>query len=125
MEIFNKQVKNYLRHYVDYLQDDWLDYLPDAELAGVTVLLTALSAFFANHGYHPRTGFEPPGTYEGRGKAEIEHADKIVTRTEEIREHLREHIAWALTSVLHYITIYRQRTEVKGNPSYTFLLGCI
>jgi hypothetical protein len=93
MEIFNKQVKNYLRHYVDYLQDDWLDYLPDAELAGVTVLLTALSAFFANHGYHPRTGFEPPGTYEGRGKAEIEHADKIVTRTEEIREHLREHIA--------------------------------
>ena len=61
-EIYNKLVKNYLRHYIDYLQDDWLDYLPDAELAGNSATHSAIgmSAFFANHGYHPRTGFEPP-----------------------------------------------------------------
>jgi len=117
-EIYNKLVKNYLRHYIDYLQDDWLDYLPDAELAGNSATHSAIgmSAFFANHGYHPRTGFEPPGTYEGRGKAEIEHADKIVARTEEIREHLREHIAWAQSE-------YQEQADKNRQPHPQYRIG--
>ena len=110
-EIYNKQVKNYLRHYVDYLQDDWVDYLPDAELAGNSANHSAIgmSPFFANHGYHPRTGFEPPGTYEGRGKAEVEYADKIVARTEAIQEHLREHIVWAQSE-------YQEQADKNRQP---------
>jgi hypothetical protein len=46
--------------------------LPDAELAGnIANHSVGMSPFFANHGYHPRTGFEPLGTYEGRGKAAV------------------------------------------------------
>jgi hypothetical protein len=104
----NKLIKNYLWHYVDYLQDDWLDYLPDAELAGSAI---GMSAFFAN--YHSRTGFEPPGTYEGRGRAD---ADKIVARTEEIREHLCEHIAWAQSE-------YQEQADKNRQPHPQYKIG--
>jgi hypothetical protein len=117
-EIYVKQVKNYFRHYVDYLQDDWVDFTPDAELVGNTAVhsATGMSPFFANNGYHPRIGFEPPGTYENRGKAEIEHADEIVLRSEAVREHLREHMAWAQGE-------YKDQADKSRQPHPEYKVG--
>ncbi len=56
---------------------------------------TGMSPFFADKGYHPRTGAEPPETYTKRGNTKLEHADKIVARTEATREWLQTQIAWA------------------------------
>lgn len=39
---------------------------------------TDVTPFFADYGYHPHTGIEPPGTYEGERKAELLAADEIV-----------------------------------------------
>ena len=59
-------------------------------------------------GYHPRSGAEPPGTYEGRGKAEAEAADKIIERTEKMNEWLKDQIAWAQGDYERYANKHRQ-----------------
>lgn len=95
----NKVMKNYLRAYVRYAQDDWVDHLPDAEFAAnnhVNVT-TGMTPFFADHGYHPQTGCEPPGTFNSTisGKAELLQADKIIEKQNAIREWLIDHITSA------------------------------
>ena len=117
-ERWNQEIKNYLRHYVDYLQEDWVDYLPEAELSMNSRENSAIgmSPFFANHGYHPRTGIEPPGTYEGRGKAEIEVADKMVERLEAIRKHMSEKMAWAQGE-------YQEQANRQRQPHPNYRIG--
>ena len=55
-ERFNVVMEQYLRSYVNYLQDDWNSWLPLAEFAANNHLseATQLSPFFALHGYHPK-----------------------------------------------------------------------
>jgi len=52
----NQTLETYLRTYINYQQDDWVDYLPIAEFAYNNSIhsATTLSPFFANYGYHPR-----------------------------------------------------------------------
>lgn len=92
----NKFVKGYLRNYVNYL--------PDAEFMANNFVNESIgiTPFFANKGYHPRTGLEPPRTYEGRGKAEIEKADKITERVKNMREWLQDQLVWAQEEYAKY-----------------------
>jgi hypothetical protein len=57
----NAVLEQYLRAYVSYMQDDWSDWLPLAEIAANSIFseTTGLSPFFANYGFHPRLGVEP------------------------------------------------------------------
>ena len=66
----NKVMKNYLRSYINYAQDNWVDYLSDAEFAvnNHVNVSTGMTPFFADHGFHPRSGIEPPGIYEEKEK---------------------------------------------------------
>src|SRR3979411_583979 len=59
-ERMNAVMEQHLRAYVNYLQDNWTDYLFLAEFAGNNQVsdTTTLSPFFANLGYHPRCDFE-------------------------------------------------------------------
>jgi hypothetical protein len=52
-------LETYLRAYVSYQQDDWIDYLPLAEFAfnNHENSSTKQTPFFSNLGYHPT--FEP------------------------------------------------------------------
>jgi hypothetical protein len=54
-ERLNQILEQYLRIYVDYLQDDWNSLLPLAEFAynNATHSATGVTPFFANKGYHP------------------------------------------------------------------------
>jgi hypothetical protein len=54
----NKVMKTYLRNYINYTQNNWVDFLPDAEFAAnnMTNASTGMTPFFINNGYHPRTG---------------------------------------------------------------------
>lgn len=60
-ERINAELEQYLRLYVDWAQDDWVDWLPLAEFAGNNAVseTTGASPFFANYGFHPRMGVEP------------------------------------------------------------------
>ena len=57
----NKVMKNYLRAYVNHLQDDWVDNLPMAEFLANNHVneSTGMTPFFADNGFHPRTSVEP------------------------------------------------------------------
>jgi Chromo (CHRromatin Organisation MOdifier) domain/Integrase core domain len=52
----NQSVEQYLRTYVNYLQDDWFDLLPIAEFAHNNAYHSSIgmTPFYANYGYHPR-----------------------------------------------------------------------
>jgi hypothetical protein len=53
-------MEQYLRAYVNYLQDDWADWLPLAEFATNNQVSEAhgSSPFFANKGFDPRYQFD-------------------------------------------------------------------
>ena len=57
----NSQLEQYLRTYVTYMQDDWVNWLPLAEVAINTIRssTTGVTPFFANYGHEARMGFEP------------------------------------------------------------------
>ena len=52
-EKFNAVMEQYLRSYVNYLQDDWVERLPLAEFVANNQVseTTGISPFFANYGY--------------------------------------------------------------------------
>ncbi len=61
IERINAELEQYLRLYVDWAQDDWVDWLLLAEFAGNDAVseTTGVSPFFANYGFNPRMGVEP------------------------------------------------------------------
>ncbi|KAJ8174656.1 hypothetical protein LV157_008777 [Aspergillus fumigatus] len=54
-------IEQYLRHYVNYQQDDWVTYLPMAQFAYNNAIhsTTGETPFFANYGYNPTLLGEP------------------------------------------------------------------
>src|SRR6266550_4623710 len=59
-ECINASMEEYLRTYVNYLQDDWVRLLPLAEFAGNNQVssTTGASPFFAVYGRNPRVDFD-------------------------------------------------------------------
>ena len=102
----NKVMKNYLRAYVKHTQDDWVDYLPEAEFAvnNHVNVSTGITPFFADHGYRPRSGIEPPIPYEKgtAGRAELLSADQIAARQEAMRKWLTDNLTWAQADQTKY-----------------------
>ena len=57
----NQTLKQYLRVYCNYQQDNWSELLPLAEFAynNAPSATTGISPFFANTGYHPNISVHP------------------------------------------------------------------
>jgi hypothetical protein len=57
----NSGVEQYLRAFMNFHQNDWVQWLPLAEFAANNVIseTTGVSPFFANYGFNPRLGVEP------------------------------------------------------------------
>jgi hypothetical protein len=53
----NQTLKQYLRHFVNYQQDNWIKLLLIAQLAynATATLTTGISPFYANYGFNPKT----------------------------------------------------------------------
>ena len=51
----NQTIEQYLRHYINYEQNDWVTFLPMAQFAfnNAAHTTTRETPFYANHGYHP------------------------------------------------------------------------
>jgi len=85
-EQMNAVMEQYLQSYVNYLQDDWADWLPIAEFASHnhTLETTAVSPFFANLSYDPRWQFSCRPPYPTKQKINKrvlrrKHCSKLTT----------------------------------------------
>ena len=107
----NKVMINYLRAYISHTQDDWVDHLPMAEFSANNHIneSTGMTPFFADNGFHPRTGIEPPQAYQGAGRrAELMAADKIIPNQEETLSHLQDQLVWTQNEQAHWANQHRQ-----------------
>lgn len=112
-----KAFKQYLRKFVNYAQDNWVDFLPDAEFMVNTHISasTGVSPFFADNGFHPRTGLEPK-SQEDSQPAEVTRADRLLERHNAMREYLQEQLCWIQEEQERHANKLRQ-------PHLAFKLG--
>lgn len=95
----NAWLKQYLRAFVNYEQDNWALFLPVAEFVANSSInaSTGTSAFFATKGYKPHSGLEPARAYksdiQGPAKLDIARADKFAEHLEALQEACRQEIA--------------------------------
>ncbi len=119
-ERMNSIMEQYLRSYVSYLQDDWVDWLPMAEFTAnnSTSESTRMSPFLANYGQHPRLGFEPPTekprpTYQ---HSQVRDANRFVESMQDITEYLREEMGWAQA-------VYEEKANRNRIPAPAYQVG--
>jgi hypothetical protein len=109
-EIINAAMNKYLRSFVSFTQDDWVDWLPLAEFATNNQVneTTGISPFFANYGFNPRMGIEParprPPVLTAQAKKEFLRADVVANRFDRI-----------LTQLKALARISQQRYEDNAN----------
>jgi len=89
----NAVMEQYLRAYVNYLQDDWTDHLFLAEFARNSQVsdTTTLSPFFTNLGYHTRCDFELDIQVDD---PEEQRAQTAAERLRRIHEGARSEVRW-------------------------------
>jgi hypothetical protein len=118
-EAENKEMERYIRTYVSYLQDDWVEWLPLAEFAANNAPseTTKVSPFYATKGYNPRMSFDiRPAKNEARNPKEVEErkrALRLATHLKEVWEQLREQIGLAQTRMERFADRNR-----KPAPAY-------
>lgn len=94
-ERINAILEQYLRAFMNFHQDDWVDWLPLAEFASNNTVseTTGFSPFFANYGFNPRLGFEPrpPCSPDKtlQQRKEFMRAHNIADRFDQILTHLK------------------------------------
>ena len=94
-ERLNATLETYLRGFMNFAQDDWVDWLPVAEFASNNAMneTTGCSPFFANYGFNPRIGIEPrkpcPPDRTPAQKKEFLKAQNIADRFEQLLTQLR------------------------------------
>ena len=104
----NAALKQYLRAYVNYNQDNWVDFLPMAEFEANSDknASSGIAPFLATKGYLPRNGFEPPTPWDStasqRAKREMKAADAFVEKMENLRTFLREELKWSQAMMAEY-----------------------
>jgi len=90
-ERVNQAMETYLRSYVNYMQDDWAEWLPLAEFAMNDYVSepTGLSPFFVNKGFDPRLSFSYSETPLDA------QAEDISSFMKELRNHCHAELVWA------------------------------
>jgi hypothetical protein len=87
----NQVLEQYLRCFVNYQQDDWVDLLPLAEFTynNTVHAATKHTPFFANYRYHPRFNIEPPVS------ADVPAAEDQLAKLQAIKDSLAMEIKLA------------------------------
>jgi hypothetical protein len=97
-ERLNQELKQYLRNYCSYRQDDWSDYLAMAEFAHNNAVnaSTKQSPFYANYGYHPKTFLS-----QVRDSG-VPEADNLVNRITRLQDELKAAMRLAQEDIKKY-----------------------
>jgi hypothetical protein len=108
-ERVNQEIEQYLRLFVNYRQDDWVDWLPLAEFAynNRVQASTRMTPFMANYGHNPRMGTEPirDSTVEG--------VNEFTSRMNQLQEECEAALKQAADDMSRFYDLHRQ-----AMPSY-------
>ena len=106
-ERVNQPLEAYLRHYVNYLQDDWADWLDLAESSynNSKHSTTGMTPFYACNGYHP--SFDLRGELGGEPITDITAAQYAETATQ-IEDLLKASLAKRRETMGKYFDQHRQ-----------------
>ena len=121
-ERLNAGVEQYLRQFMSFHQNDWVDWLPLAEFAQNNQVseTTGTSPFFANYGFHPRLGVEPsnpcPPNLSITQKRSFYKANTVAERFQRILDQLK---ALAAQSIARY----EAAANTSREDSYRFAVG--
>lgn len=100
-ESANAALKQFLRSYVNYNQDNWVDFLSIAEFEANSDKNSSsgIAPFLATKGYIPRSGLEPPTPWDKdasqRAKREVKAADDFIKKMDDLRHFLQEELKWS------------------------------
>jgi hypothetical protein len=105
----NQTLEQYLRNYVNFRQDDWVRWLPIAQLAYNTATSesTGTSPFFANY------GFETDNIRSAMDTSNNPAATVTAAEMKKLHEELRQELSF----VNERMTTYANRARTKG-PSF-------
>ena len=99
MECVNAIIKQYIRIYTSYLQNNWIDWLIFTKFTVNNFVLetTKVSLFLANYGQYPQMGFKPLSNapYPIYQAVQIAEADRFVKKIEELQQFLINKMTWA------------------------------
>ena len=106
-ERINASMEEYLRAHVNYLQDDWVQYLALAEFAANNQesTTTGASPFFATSGNNPRVDFELDIRVDNPREAQ---AHECARRLANIHSHLRTQMQYAQARYMENADAHRQ-----------------
>ena len=85
----NQELERYLQSYVNYLQDDWVQWLSLAEFAANNTVSESsrMTPFFANKRYHPRLSLDPPQPSTNQEAQDLtQHMEDILQQLVSISE---------------------------------------
>ncbi len=90
----NQTMEQYLRAYVNYEQDNWVELLPLAQFAYNNSVHASMkmTLFFANYGYHPEMQFKRPKDPASAKLLSERAADEYSGKLREIHARLQENI---------------------------------
>lgn len=117
----NQGLEQYLRSYVNYLQDDWVNWLPMAEFAinNHQSESTKVTPFYAVYGQHPRMGHEPPQATRrlpARQELDVAAADKFAEGMKELTDYLHDEMKLAQAQ-------YAEQADKTRSPPPIFKIG--
>jgi hypothetical protein len=115
-EIVNQESERYLRAYVNYQQDDWDEWLPQAEAAmnANPSATTGISPFFATNGYEPQMSFDLQPSEEvtlprsSKEAFERSRAEAFAKAVQERSQFLQEQIILAQSRMQEHSNDHRQ-----------------
>jgi hypothetical protein len=95
-EIFNQEMKRYLRVYVNHQQNDWIDWLSMTEyVSNVFISITTqVFSFLVNYGFESRMSFDHTSLKENTGRERVQkiRRRKIVFIMKKIWEFVKAHM---------------------------------
>ena len=108
----NANLKTYLRTYVNYKQNDWINYLFVAkfEVNNAKNATTNMKFFLATKDYISRSNvesFESIITKNSMKRREMKNANKLIAKLKNLREFLREKIKWIQTKQEKYVNQHK------------------
>ena len=104
-ESINQTLKQYLRLFCRYQQNNWSQYLPMAEFAynNSASTTTKLSPFYAARGYHPKMTFEV-GT-----ETNVLKAEEMVSHLHQVQEELKAAMRLSQEQMTQYYNQGREK----------------